>query len=190
MPLSGDGPGRMRELIRGFQEIATPRFARQMNQSLGAEALALVKSGFDLSMDPYGKAWAPVLRGGLPLRKTGRLRNAFTYRGDATKMELENGLIYANMMNFGTAGLPGGKLTPTGKKALAFTLTSGRTHRKGSSNLLKHMAKDRSSVVVRSVVIPGRKMVPDEGDLPPLWESKLRATADKVMELIMKAKGG
>lgn len=189
MPVTGPGTAQLRELIRGFQELASKRYVRQMNQSLGAEAMALVKGGFDRSVDPYGKAWAPVLRGGLPLRKTGRLRNAWTYLGTDTRMELQNDLVYANMMQHGTAGLPGGKLTPKGKKALAFELAVGRTHRKGSSNALRRTATDRSNVVVRSVVIQARRMVPDEGDLPPLWESRLRATADKVMELLMKANG-
>lgn len=179
--LSGNGPGQLGELLKSLQELARKRYLRQMNQSLGAETLALVKGGFDESMDPYGKPWQPVRRGGLPLRKTGRLRNAWTYTGAAEKLSLENNLVQAQMMQNGTAGLPGGKLVPKGKQALSFD-TPGVGKKRGSSW--------QPTTVVKWVVIPGRKMVPEMGDLPQKWETRLRATADKVMELILKARGG
>lgn len=180
MPLSGDGQDKLRGLIQGFQELASKRYLRQMNQSLGAEMLSLVKGGFDQSADPYGKAWAPVRRGGLPLRKTGRLRNAWTFTGSDSRLELENGLIYANMMQHGTAGLPGGKLTPKNAKALSFDVP-GLKKRRGSSW--------QPTITVKSVVIAARKMVPDDGDLPDAWETRMRATAENVMQLLLKAQG-
>ena len=173
MGLSGNGQTELAKLIHGLQELADKRYLTQMNQSLGAETLALTKGGFDASEDPYGQAWAPVSRGGLPLRKTGRLKNAFAYVGSGEHLELLNNLPYANMMQYGTAGLPGGKLTPKTAKALAFKMPGAKG----------------GTVFAKSVVIPGRKMVPDEGDLPPKWETRLRATADKVMEFVLKAKG-
>lgn len=170
MGLSGNGQEELQKLIKSFQQLASKKYLQQMNQSLGAECLALVKGGFDTSTDPYGKTWDPVQRGGMPLRNRGFLKNAWTYTGKDEQVSLENGLVYANMMQNGTAGLPGGKLTPKNKKALSFSLGGKR-------------------VAVRSVVIKARKMVPDQGDLPPRWESRLRATADRVMELVMKAQG-
>lgn len=178
--VAGSGPAELSRLMAGLRELANARYLQKMSRSLGAESIALVKEGFDLGQDPYGQPWASVRRGGLPLRKTGRLRNAFAYTGTDSQVRLENGLIYANMMNFGTAGLPGGKLTPKGKKALSFD-APGVKKKRGTSW--------QPTVTVKSVVIPGRKMMPDEGDLPAHWEERLRATAEKVMEAILKSKG-
>lgn len=190
MPLSGDGPAKLRELIKGLQAMTDEKFRQQMNQSLGAEALALVKRGFDTSTDPYGKSWERVKRGGLPLRKTGILRNAWTYRGTGVQMEIENSLQYAAMMNFGTAGLPGGKLVPRNKKALSFVMPgAGRTRIvRGRKGRFAGVSV-RNRTTVKSVVIASRKMIPADGELPEQWEARLRATAEKVVELTMKARG-
>jgi hypothetical protein len=170
MAITGTGSTELTKLLADLRKFTTPAYMTQMNQSLGAEVLALIKNGFDASTAPDGSSWAAVARGGLPLRKAGILRNAWTYVGNAKEVGAENSLKYAQMMQNGTAGLPGGKLVPSGKKALAFTSNGAR-------------------VVVRSVRTLARPMVPKEGELPSRWEQKLTATADAVVRLVAQAQG-
>lgn len=162
MAITGAGTDGLRKVIADLDKVAAGKHRRQLAESLAAESLALIKRGFQYSQDPYGKAWPrPVLRDGLPLLKSSRLRNGFTMQITPTRIEAVNPTIYAKIQNFG------GTVVPKQKKALRFT-GRGKTF------------------FAKKVVIPARQMVP--GDvMPEAWSTRLLAAADKVIHLLVRA---
>lgn len=157
------GP-KLERFIASIVASGRPLARYQMAQSMGAEALRLVKVGFERGVDPYGRSWpAPVLREGQPLLDTGRLRNAFQVRTSDRGVEIVNPTKYANIQNYG--GVINAKNAPN----LVFRGSGGEWFSK------------------KSVTIPARRMVPEQGDLPALWRERLTAIANTVMRRLVGA---
>jgi phage gpG-like protein len=151
-------PTELGALLSGLAALGDGKHREELAQATGAEMLALVKRGFDRSEDPYGRPWkSPVLREGKPLQDTGRLKNAFVFQASAEQVMLENSTIYAAAHQYGET------VTAKQGKYLVFRTRSKRWY---------SLAK---------AVIPRRQMVPEDG-VPPLWEERLRAVADKVLQ--------
>lgn len=82
------------------------------------------------------KKWAPLKsRDGMILSKTGKLRQSLAPSGASgrpgtdgivrftgNKITIGTRVAYAKMMNYGTAGLPGGVLVPKNSKVLRFKM--------------------------------------------------------------------
>jgi phage gpG-like protein len=154
------GP-RLEDLIARINRIGRDEAKKQLNEGIAAEMLRMVKQGFERSTDPYGKPWPPpLLRDGMPLLDTGRLRAAFQVRVGPLRVEIFNNVKYANVQNYGA--------TINAKDApyLVFKGKGGWYSKK-------------------QVVIPKRQMVPDEGDLPDRWRPRLTSVADDIMRKLV-----
>lgn len=163
MPVSGNGTAGLRQVMAKLHAIGHGGVRKQLAQSLGAESLALVKRGFQRSEDPYGKPWKqPVMRDGMPLLDTGRLRNAFVVNITESRVEIVNPTLYANVQQFGAT------ILPKNAKALRFRTRGGGFHS------------------LKKAVIPPRQMVPGD-TMPPAWATRLSAVADKVFHLFVRA---
>lgn len=106
MPVTGNGPDAIRDMLRGLSELAEGDWKAGMNKSLGAELVALVKRGFRTSTDPYGRPWAPLKqRSGKPLLRTARLRNSWMWSAgtDSGQITITNNVQYAAFHQDGTA---------------------------------------------------------------------------------------
>lgn len=162
MPVTGPTE-ELRKLYGALEAVADGSQVRQMAISMGAECLALVKRGFERSEDPYGRPWAAVARGGKPLLDTGRMRNAFGVRVVDSRIEIENNVRYAATHQYGAA------IQARNSPYLTF----------------RGPGRDGSWHKVKAVVIPARQMLP-EGELPALWEYRLRAVAEKVLHELVR----
>jgi phage gpG-like protein len=70
--------------------------------------------------------WVPSIRaleeGGITLNKDGHLASSIRYDITGTSITISSNLVYAAIHQYGSAGLPGGVVSPVGKKALRFTI--------------------------------------------------------------------
>lgn len=106
MPVSGNGPAALQAMLKGLSDLAAGEWREDMNRSIGAELVALVKTGFRTSTDPYGKAWPkPKYRNGKPLLRTGRLRNSWAWSAGTTsgQIAITNLTAYAGFIQHGTS---------------------------------------------------------------------------------------
>lgn len=113
-------------------------------RSIGRSWLADVQLGFRSSRDPYGNAWQPVKRGGKPLLRSSILRNSYSFKVAADELTLGTNIQYAPTHQFGAT--IGAKKHP----------------------YLRFKVGDRWASK-KSVTIPARKMLPDQG-LPETWQ--------------------
>ena len=141
--LKGNWNVELPRLIGQVEQLASKGFRLNLNKRLGLQGLQLVKSGFRSSTAPDGAPWAAVLRGGKPLRDTGRLGNSFTL--DVTS----RGFIIGTNVSYAGTHQSGARISAKTAKWLTFRIG-------------KEWARKKS------VVIPARPMLP-EGDLPPKW---------------------
>ncbi len=90
---------QLRDRIGG---IAGPTFRGALSASLGAEGLRLYYFGFRGQVDPYGRAWASVERGGTPLIKTGQMRQSGSMEVTQAGFRIGIAVPYAAYHQFGT----------------------------------------------------------------------------------------
>lgn len=129
---------------------------------IGTRIKGLVRECFDLSRDPYGNPWAPlVYRVGKPLILTGALRGSIKARNTADDVEVYTDVFYGKFHQQGYVSRVQDRRQPT----------SGRTGR-----FIKR--PNKSSKVVRvsggTRVIPARPFFPDGRGMPPSWRKRLR----------------
>lgn len=126
---------------------------------IGRAWLTEVQLGFRSGRDPYGQPWRPPLRGGQPLRDTGRLRDSFTYHVGSGELELGTNVRYA------------------------------RPHQQGATIRARHQPYlvfrvGERWARKRAVELPRRRMLPDEG-LPEHWrETALQILQDHITEAL------
>lgn len=113
-------------------------------RSIGRSWLTNIQSGFRSGSDPYGNQWAPVRRGGQPLRLTGILRDSFSFDVDGDGLRVGTNIQYAPLHQFG------GEIRAKNHPYLRFKVGERWVSKK-------------------SVTIPARKMLPDQG-LPETWQ--------------------
>lgn len=120
----------------------------------------LAKMGFRNSTNPYGSRWAPVRRGGKPLRDTGRLQRSLTHRSTRKTAAIGTNVCYA-IVHQGGATIK----ASTNKHA---SLCGYQT--KGAGFLRFQIGN--AWVTALSVKIPQRAIFPDKalGGLPRTWE--------------------
>ena len=93
---------RLRKLVAGMGKLNTPAFRRETNTLLAEEMLARVQMGFENSVDPYGRSWAPLkYRVGKPLIDTSLLRNSIHYRVNRSGFVVFTNVKYAAFHQFG-----------------------------------------------------------------------------------------
>lgn len=160
--------GDFASLQRFERKIAKlPSMVVVVSRNLAEESVDLVKQGFVNQEDPYGARWKPkaiddgraVLTGA-----TGQLKNGWhvaTVSADGFKIAPT--VSYARFHQSGTGifGPSGGRIRPKKAKAL----------RLGSSGLFARSVKG----------VPQRKMIPDRGQLPPVWRRHLVTVAQEVL---------
>jgi phage gpG-like protein len=151
-------------LQRKVTELAavSTGFFEQVKKNAAAEALTQVQLGFRGARDPYGVPWKPNLHGGATLRQSGRLANSFTSAPTARGFEVGTNVLYAKAHQFGAT------IRAKGAGVLRF-MVAGKWFSK------------------KEVVIPQRRMVPDEGELGPLWSSAIEKVVDLVWRRFWKA---
>lgn len=173
MPITGDGPRQLAQMIREMGELSHGRAIAPLTKALAHETIVRVKDCFDKSESPYGAKYAPVSRGGKPLLDTARLRNAFLDNSSPGRIELNNPTIYAKLMNYGG--------TVTAKRApyLVFKVKGQRMGSVVRGGRVTSYAYGRTSnwVRVKSVTIKARPFFPDARGLPLSWETRLEAVA-------------
>jgi phage gpG-like protein len=88
---------------------------------IGAVVTENVRLGFADGKDPYGRPWAPVKRGGSPLRDTGMLMNSWAYRVDgdsvvvgSNRRDPKSGAYIATIHQFGRGRIPARPMLPEG----------------------------------------------------------------------------
>jgi phage gpG-like protein len=161
--------GNLKELRRWQTQLKkTPDALVTVNEQLAEETISLIREGFEDSTDPYGHEWESLaLRDGRPLEDTGRLKSSwFRANVSRTGYTVANATEYAIYHQIGT-----GIFGPRGKPIVA----------KGEG-LLRIPVRGGPAIYTRSVRgSPARKMVPDNGELPPRWQARLVETAEDTL---------
>jgi len=159
LSVTGNGSPALLKMIEQLSTLSSGEWKPAMTKSLAAESIGLIKNCFITSTTPYGEPWEPVERGGMPLRDTGRLMNAFQDQSTIDKIEISNPTVYANLQNYG------GVVRAKNGKYLKFKTGSGRNARWAQ---------------VPEVTIKPRQFIPDERGLPDRWLERLTAVAELV----------
>ena len=154
------GVARLIYFVKGLGKIP-----EEAAHPIGAAALELVTEGFEEERDPYGRAWKPTIeRPGQVLSDTGRLKNSWRVDVSRNLATVSTNTEYAPTHQYGAT------IRPKMKKALRFRL-------------------GKAWVTKRKVVVPQRRMIPDDGDLPDAWRKAFEEEVDAVLA-DLKAEGG
>jgi phage gpG-like protein len=121
---------------------------------------------FISGIDPYGKPWKSVQRGGVPLNDTGRLASSWSHGITENGFYVETNVYYARTHQLG-AGVPGspiGVIKPVEAKALSWVGRNGQRYFR------------------KEVTIPRRQQVPqpDTGGMGN-WAGPVNDAADDFM---------
>jgi len=143
-----------REVISQLARFASPQFRVGLSKTLKNTALEQLRKGFAQGRDPYGVPWKPTGRSNPTLRDSGALERSFipSNPGDANGFELRSLSIYARIHQ------SGGIIRPRNKKFLRFRGSGG------------------GWVSAKSVTIPKRRMIPDDGTLG-IWATPFKDAA-------------
>ena len=142
------------QVISQLTRFASPQFRVGLSKTLKNTALEQLRKGFAQGRDPYGVPWKPTGRSNPTRRDTGALERSFVPvdRGSSGSFELRSFSIYARIHQ------NGGTIQPRNKKFLRFRGTGG------------------GWVSARSVTIPKRRMIPDDGTLG-IWATPFKDAA-------------
>lgn len=105
---------QLKRLQRQLQSVKSRAFQARLYKNLGQEALTQVAISFDRQEDPYGKRWAPTVRGGQVLSDTGRLRNSFNAPSNTRGYSIGTRVKYAGFHQDGTRHLKRRSFLPVG----------------------------------------------------------------------------
>lgn len=166
------GPAGLVKLVQGLTDVSRGRFMDPVSRALGHQAVVLVKDCFARSRSPYGQAWEPVARGGMPLLLSARLRNAVIDESGGGRVAINNPTKYARLQN------DGGVVTAKGDGYLTFPMKiAGAALAMRGGRVTKRRRSTSQWVKVKSVTITARPFIPDERGLPPDWEAKMALVA-------------
>lgn len=155
MPVTGDHAA-LAKLRRQLARLG-PEGSKRISAQCAAEAQFLGAEGFQRGVSPGGQAWAPVARGGQPLRDTGRLASTLVAKPSARGFTLGTGVVYAPVHQFG-ATVRAKKVRSLGTPARGF--------------------------FGASVTIPARPFLPDDGaPLPASWQARIDEAAREAIDL-------
>lgn len=146
------------DLRRRVARLDTEGRARVIRQC-AEEGRALVEEGFEAGRAPSGAPWAPVARGGQPLRDTGRLLASLTPRVSSGGFVIETAVAYADVHR------------------------RGATIRARKARVLGRPGRGFYGV---QVTIPARPFLPDGESLPASWEARLGGAAEAAIRVILR----
>ncbi len=157
----GGVSGDFGQLARLQAQVARlgPEGGKRLLRAVANEAQALVEEGFEAGRAPDGAPWAPVKRGGQPLRDTGRLLASLTPRLSGSGFTIETNLVYAGVHQYGAT------ITSKGKRSLG-------TPSKGFFGV--------------TVTVPPRPFLPTGPALPGPWEARLAEAAEDALALLFR----
>jgi phage gpG-like protein len=159
MPSSGDF-AKLEQLARNFEKLGADG-RKVVAKACAAEAATLTSETFQAHKAPDGTAWAPLkLRGGEPLRDTGRLFASLTPTLTADGFKVGTNVVYAAIQQHGG------------------TVRAKQAKQLFSKKLGKGFGK--------AVTIPARPFLPESNKLPASWEKRLEEAAEDAVELLLK----
>ncbi len=145
--------------IRGQVARLPVRGKERILQACAQEGRLLVEQGFEAGRAPSGAPWAPVRRGGQPLRDTGRLLASLTPRVTGGGFVIETTVRYADVHQRGA------------------TIASKK---KGRS-----LGTPKAGWFGVRVTIPARPFLPEDG-LPGAWEVRLVEAASDALQVLFR----
>lgn len=160
----------------------------ELAQVLSGTALKLIADEFKYGVDPYGRKWKPVKRGGQPLIKTGRLRASFSARPAPGGISIDTTVAYAAVHQNGADVAPHSRLQ-------GGTIWS---HPETGRILSKAQAKRRTLVVEHKFShktygsgfkITRRMFIPT-GTLGAIWRNAFRRDSLSFFRRYFKKSGG
>lgn len=92
----------MDPILNALGNVQSGDLATRLRGSLAIEAEKQLLAEFRQSRDPYGRAWAPVARGGKPLDDSGNLRGSRVSVPTSDGIEVGLAAPYASYQQFGT----------------------------------------------------------------------------------------
>lgn len=162
---------RLNDFALRLETAGDDGFLRNVNRQLAEEAVELVREGFELSRDPNGKPWDPlVLRIGRPLEDKGGLKASWHVQfADADEFGIASAKEYAIHHQRGTGihGPRGKPIVPIRARALFIPGVGPRSSVDGA---------------------PARKMVPDDGRIPRAWRERFVDVAHEVLTELFRGK--
>lgn len=156
----------------------TPDALKTVSEQLAEETLELIREGFELERDPYGKKWAKHSRltqmlrpGGRRLADSGAMKAAW-HRKNVSRdsFEVANARSYAIFHQEGT-GIYGPRKTPI---------------RPVRAKALRIPAGDGAIFLSSVAGSPKRRMVPTRGRIPKRWQARYIETAQDVLTEVFR----
>ena len=158
----------------------TGRAPLELNRNLAQEARKLVYDEFRQGRDPYGTPWAPTERGGVILRKTGRLANSLRPRASITGFNITTPVVYAAAHLYGARYKSRAVMNQTlqfNKKGRFAT----RRQRIWNSVKVKPYTKGSYNLVPRPFLPYGSR------GLGPIWTAAFKRVINSYVRVFMKA---
>lgn len=141
--------------LRGQLARLGARGLAAVSKQVSLEAQALVTEGFAAGKSPSGAPWAPVRRGGQPLRDSGRLLTSLTPQDTGRGFVLATNVAYASVHQYGA------------------TISAKRARVLGTPS--------RGFFGVR-VAVPARPFLPEGDTLPAAWAGRIEEAAVEAIE--------
>lgn len=175
-------------LLRGqMRSAASGALRDRLLKAAAAEALTIVQLEFKTSTDPDGQAWAPVARGGMPLRKTGRMGNSFTSRATGSGFVVGSNVFYTRFHQDGTSGRKQAqkRFQAVDKRGRFQSKTRASKAKGGSVGVRALSFKEGSGAITP------RPMLPRNGQLTPRWRTGIdRAVKNSFANYWSRVNGG
>lgn len=156
MGVTGDF-GELAKIRRQVARLPAEGLERIL-RACAEEGRLLVEQGFEAGKAPSGAPWAPVRRGGQPLRDTGRLLASLTPQVTGSGFVIETTVAYADVHQRGA------------------TISS----KKGRS-----MGTPKAGWFGVRVTIPARPFLPEDS-LPGPWEVRLGEAASDAIQVLFR----
>jgi phage gpG-like protein len=173
---------RLRGLLNGISVLDSPVFFHRLNGQLAEEARAQVVESFERGVDPYDRPWLPnQLRGGKPLRDTGRLLSSI-----APSMVTPDGFRLSTNVTYAAIHQYGGIIKAKTSKGLVFRLRVGTVAFGVRGQRLQRRRGLYQWVRVMQVRIPRRSFLPIGNRLGNRWTTAFRDVARLTLEAVME----
>ena len=113
--VAGVGAVKLAEMAARLDALGRESFMSGIKRRVGDGCLELLAVEFASSLGPTGAAWAPLkYRNGLPLVKTGAMRDSFTAYPMQNGVRIQAGVDYAAYHQTGTRNMPARPMLPSG----------------------------------------------------------------------------